>query len=924
MASKRLDAVKLAKSSRWDELRRLVDAEPVTAQQVDAYGMLPLHWACTEPQSIGEGVLLALLKAFPQGARAPNTAEMLPLQIAIKAQARIEWLQALLASYPDAVLKKAPSGENAVQLARKAALPSRSIKLLEEMYHHLALEEQEKLQEQQEQDDEGQLRPSERFQAIAGDLPVPHLESGVQYGQRQRRLSSTASLKMRSFSDNDFYAQQMNGTRGPNRPSTTARPAVSLPPRWMNAPSCSICAQKFGTFKKRHHCRNCGQSICRDHSARERMKLPHYGLSDRHRVCVVCHDMLRNASRQARQQQITMQAAQRAAPQTRISQAMSGDARRSDEAQRSPPGMLERHVSAPARASNSGAGPYRPGNEAAINEQVATLQKQVSQLMEEKQQAETQLRVQAEMLSDPDRLTNVSRSSNTSGGSATSMPMARDRQNSLPMQMRTGSTPSAPLNQQQQQPSRSNSTAANPALQRTTRLQDALNTIAAVESTYDDIEGSDSDIEGRQTDIGDFHDAEADAEAETEAEAIIDSAAQAVVEAAKAANGAVDDEVEAESEDEVGGDTLPEVDVLVSLGHVMMEKGSVSAAVQAFTRAVEIRPDDPALHSLLGRAYYADENLDAAVASIAKSLDLEPSATNSTLLGKILFEKGDHEKAIAAYQRSLDMQNTAGSTYASQLLAHIRRQGFDGIEASLGDLEALGGTDLVLPLLTENELELIVGVYSGWVDYELQKLHQQYEGVENHVNRFRTQLEQVCSFRQRPVRINAHSGCDHWRPSEQMEFLRRVHDIERQFGCDDILAHETHRGRMFYSPWPTHWCVVTERLLDMPQDNEWLLEKVVPRVRHVHGRVGTEQAAQLPYPNDGELSRNEIERFQRLWDAIWTKQKDKAPTFTPEYGPVPYAPRHHEDRQFEAYNVDELCAQQATAQRAEFERVVQA
>ncbi|KAG7384614.1 hypothetical protein PHYPSEUDO_002428 [Phytophthora pseudosyringae] len=771
MASKRLDAVKLAKSSRWDELRHLVDAEPATAQQVDSYGMLPLHWACTEPQSIGEGVLLALLKAFPTGARAPNTAEMLPLQIAIKAQARIEWLQALLASYPDAVLKKAPTGENAVQLARKAALPSRSVKLLEEMYHHvcakeglpdqLAMEEQEAKQQQeslQEQgeggregggEDEGQLRPSERFQAIAGDLPVPQQVSGVQYGQRQRRLSSTASLKLRSFSDNDFYAQQMNVTLGaPNaatapspwsprrttessrpqsiasqRPSTTARATVSLPPRWMNAPSCSICAQKFGTFKKRHHCRNCGQSICRDHSARERMKLPHYGLSDRHRVCVVCHDMLRNASRQARQQQITMQAAQRAGQQTRMSQAMGGDARRSDEAQRSPPSLLERHVSAPARASNSAAGPYKVGNDVAINQQVAHLQKQVSQLMEQKQQAEMQLRAQAEMLSDPDRLTNGSRGSNTSGGSgAGSMPMSRDRQNSLPMQMRTGSTASAPpsvipvvspgiamyrstgqlLNrtqsagsfrptreididspnfgddaqpeQPQQQPSRSNSTAGNPALQRTTRLQDALNTIAAVESTYDDIEGSDSDsdIEGRQTDIGDLHDAEADAEADVDnvaREYLVDEEddddddeEEAVVEAAKAASAVAQDEVEveaeaeAESEDDVGSDTLPEVDVLVSLGHVMMEKGSVSAAVQAFTRAVEIRPDDPALHSLLGRAYYADENLEDAVASITKSLELEPSATNSTLLGKILFEKGDHEKAIAAYQQSLDMQ----------------------------------------------------------------------------------------------------------------------------------------------------------------------------------------------------------------------------------------------------------------------------
>ncbi|KAE8992545.1 hypothetical protein PR003_g21792 [Phytophthora rubi] len=747
MASKRLDAVKLAKSSRWDELRRLVDAEPATAQQVDSYGMLPLHWACTEPQSIGEGVLLALLKAFPQGARAPNTAEMLPLQIAIKAQARIEWLQALLASYPDAVLKKSPTGENAVQLARKAGLPSRSVKLLEEMYHHvcakeglpdqLAIEEQEaRLQQetqQQQQEDEGQLRPSERFQAIAGDLPVPQRVSAVQYGQRQRRLSSTASLKMRSFSDNDFFTQQVNVTLGgngpagpspwsPRRATESSRPqslaqrpsmnrnTVALPPRWMNAPSCSICAQKFGTFKKRHHCRNCGQSICRDHSARERMKLPHYGLSDRHRVCVVCHDMLRNASRQARQQQITMQAAQRAAPQTRLSQAMGGDARRSDEAQRSPPSMLERHVSAPARASNSAAGPYRAGNEAAINEQVATLQKQVSQLMEEKQQAEMQLRVQAEMLNDPDRLTNGSRSSNTSGGSAG---VSRDRQNSLPMQTRAGPSTTAPpsipspvpnpgiamyhstgqllnrtqsagnfrpareididspsfskdqlLQQPQQQPSRSNSTAVNPALQRTTRLQDALNTIAAVESTYDDIEGSDSDIEGRATDIGDLHDAEADGLDDVAREYLVDDEdedddddEEAVVEASKAANAnVVDDDIEDESGDEVGGDTLPEVDVLVNLGHVMMEKGSVSAAVQAFTRAVEIRPDDPALHSLVGRAYYADENLDAAVASIARSLELEPSATNSTLLGKILFEKGDHEKAIAAYQRSLDMQ----------------------------------------------------------------------------------------------------------------------------------------------------------------------------------------------------------------------------------------------------------------------------
>lgn len=283
------------------------------------------------------------------------------------------------------------------------------------------------------------------------------------------------------------------------------------------------------------------------------------------------------------------------------------------------------------------------------------------------------------------------------------------------------------------------------------------------------------------------------------------------------------------------------------------------------------------------------------------------------------------------------LAGTAAESYAARLVAHIRRQGFDGIEASLGDLEALGGASTVLPLLAANGLELIVGVYSGWVDYEDRNLHQQFEGVAAHVARLQRELETVCSFDQRPVRINVHSGSDHWQPDEQRDFLSRVHSLERQLGCDDILAHETHRGRMFYSPWPTlamleefpdlkltldfsHWCVVTERLLDTPEDNEWLLHKVAPRVRHVHGRVGTAQAAQLPNPVDRELSRIEMDRFQRLWSAIWAQQQQSNcdSTFTPEYGPIPYAPRHHEDAQREAYNVDELCAQQAASQRATY------
>lgn len=697
---KRMDAIKLAKASKWEELRRLVDAEPLVAQQIDSYGMLPLHWACTEPHSISESVLMSLLKAFPQGARAVNTAEMLPLQIAIKAQAKIEWLQALLASYPDAVLKKVPSGEHAVLLAKKANLPARSIKLLEEMFHHVC-EKNGYSSDQVGYDDHHDGGHSNYHQTSAEDRvmapPPPNALRGsggypASTNGTASRRGGPDSFKTRAFSDNDYQlmnADSLRSTAGDDSFRTTAssvssmgsssqmmkpvaagypsaaarlsnRTVVSLPPRWMIAPNCHICSQKFTPpFKKRHHCRNCGQSICSDHSARERMRLPHYGLNDRHRVCTVCHDLLRNASRQVLQQP----------NQPRFTQAHATPARRSDEAaQRLPEGMtapqtLERHVSAPAR-QNMDTVPYH-----GIHDQVASLQKQVSLLMEEKEIAESQLRAQAELLGevDPERLTNLSRSSRGSN---------RDRLNSYPMKLPSGaSTSEAPsqLNGQMynsyensRMMPRTNSSGMMPRTNSSSsfrgrevdidrasegpaaepvrvaipeplsmvHLQDEFSSIAVVESTYD-APGAHSDLsEERPTEgFGDLHDTD-DEEASHE-------------------------EYTDEVDDDEGDDgTLPEIDVMVNLGLSMMDRGMVSAAVQAFTRAVDMCPNDATLHSYLGRAYYADDNLDDAELAITRSLELEPSVTNSTLLGKILFEKGDHEKAIQAYQNSLEIKGS--------------------------------------------------------------------------------------------------------------------------------------------------------------------------------------------------------------------------------------------------------------------------
>lgn len=297
--------------------------------------------------------------------------------------------------------------------------------------------------------------------------------------------------------------------------------------------------------------------------------------------------------------------------------------------------------------------------------------------------------------------------------------------------------------------------------------------------------------------------------------------------------------------------------------------------------------------------------------------------------------------------------------FGRKLLAHVRSQGYDGIEASLSDLDALGGLATARELLREHDLNLIVGVYSGWVDYEDENLAQQFEGVSTQLARYRQQLERVAAAfpdaADKPVWLNAHSGADRWRQREQMEFFAHAQEIEQQLGFADCLSHETHRGRVLYSPWSTlelleafpslkltldfsHWCVVSERLLDTDEDNKWMEESVLPHVYHVHGRIGSVQSAQLAHPDHAGVSGVESERFERLWSAIWTQQQqrlddahelhglepDAQPfaTFTPEYGPIPYAPRHHEDVETEAYDVDALCAARAAQERVRFAKAV--
>ena len=165
---------------------------------------------------------------------------------------------------------------------------------------------------------------------------------------------------------------------------------------------------------------------------------------------------------------------------------------------------------------------------------------------------------------------------------------------------------------------------------------------------------------------------------------------------------------------------------------------------------------------------------------------------------------------------------------------------------------------------------------------------------------FREQLRKVKRYG--PILVISHSGRDKMSLEQGTAFFNEALKIEAD--SEIPVAHETHRMRMFFSPFTTipylesfptlkinadfsHWCVVCESLLE---DLDDMVKLACSRAIHIHGRVGYQEGAQVPDPRAPE---NEVylKRHESWWDAIRrTREAAGAPylTFTPEFGPPDY------------------------------------
>jgi len=188
--------------------------------------------------------------------------------------------------------------------------------------------------------------------------------------------------------------------------------------------------------------------------------------------------------------------------------------------------------------------------------------------------------------------------------------------------------------------------------------------------------------------------------------------------------------------------------------------------------------------------------------------------------------------------------------------------------------------------------------------YNLPVVCHQHQAAGNSIAEFCRSFEYYLNLCMEwdPIVINSHSGRDYFTLDEQLKVL----DVASEFSAKNniTVAHETHRGRIGFSPYNaaqlfalrpemritadfSHWVCVTESFLE---NCSAVLLEAMARTSHVHARVGFPQGPQVPDPRVAEW-RFASDLFLKWWlEIISLRRKQGASqlTITPEFGPPPY------------------------------------
>lgn len=223
-----------------------------------------------------------------------------------------------------------------------------------------------------------------------------------------------------------------------------------------------------------------------------------------------------------------------------------------------------------------------------------------------------------------------------------------------------------------------------------------------------------------------------------------------------------------------------------------------------------------------------------------------------------------------------------------EFFSNVKSAGYDGVETWMPVQEA--------------ERKKLMRLAS---EYKMQLVSHQHQAAGSSINEFCRSFEYYLhlSAACNPLHINSHSGKDYFSPDEQLQVIDTAANFSIKYNI--AVLHETHRGRIFFSPGNaasifaarpdvsitadfSHWVCVAENL--QLTGFEAPLKKAINNAAGIHARVGFEEGPQIADPRL-PVWEKEMTVFLGWWDDILQQAAAKGKedfVITPEFGPAPY------------------------------------
>ena len=120
----------------------------------------------------------------------------------------------------------------------------------------------------------------------------------------------------------------------------------------------------------------------------------------------------------------------------------------------------------------------------------------------------------------------------------------------------------------------------------------------------------------------------------------------------------------------VQNETLPKW--LLQQGNFLMMLKQINRAVEAYTHAIELKPNYSNAYSNRGAAYIAKEKTESAIADINKAIELRPDFPNAYNNRGITFSlKGDVGRAIEDYTEAIELKPDFAIAYLNRGVAYV-------------------------------------------------------------------------------------------------------------------------------------------------------------------------------------------------------------------------------------------------------------